>query len=47
MLHSLTAGGSVRVDPTPAAVVEHHDPYPGPGLTDAEKSDLVEFLETL
>lgn len=32
---------------TLAAVVEHYDQYLGLGLTDAEKSDLVAFLEAL
>lgn len=32
---------------TLTAVVEHYDQRLGLGLTDAEKSDLVEFLETL
>lgn len=32
---------------TLAAVVEHYDEFLGLGLSEAEKSDLVEFLETL
>lgn len=32
---------------TLADVVEHYDSYLGLGLTDAEKSDLVEYLESL